>query len=373
MPRIDIVRETAVARTPRVLQLEGMFDLPVASVSRVEIAADLDLPDDWSVGLIVGPSGAGKSTVARELFGAALDAAHLPWPSDRSIVDAFPEEMGIKEVTELLSSVGFSSPPAWLRPFQVLSNGEQFRASLARILATHRDLAVVDEFTSVIDRNVARIGSHAVAKAVRRRGGRFVAISCHYDIADWLDPDWIYEPHINRLTRRSLRGRPAIDLVVRRVHRSAWDMFVRHHYLSAEHHRSAKCFVAFADGEPAAFCSFIHHPHMRAKNIKRGHRLVCLPDYQGIGIANALLLQVASMVRAMQHRFIYLASHPAMIRSYARSADWNMRKAPNFSSRQIPKGFSREDVRVPTRLRATFEFVGAPMDAELAGRLWRGE
>ncbi len=57
------------------------------------------------------------------------------WLTDRSLVDAFPAELSIREITGLLSSVGFSSPPSWLKPFQVLSQGEQFRARLARSMA----------------------------------------------------------------------------------------------------------------------------------------------------------------------------------------------------------------------------------------------
>jgi ABC-type Mn2+/Zn2+ transport system ATPase subunit len=83
------------------------------------------------------------------------------------------------EITALLSSVGFSSPPSWLKPFHVLSNGEQFRVTLARILAEAPELAVVDEFTSVVDRTVAQIGSHALAKTVRAGNRCFVAVSAH--------------------------------------------------------------------------------------------------------------------------------------------------------------------------------------------------
>ena len=60
----------------------------------------------------------------------------------------------------------------WLRPFHVLSNGEQFRATIARALAESakgRELVVIDEFTSVVDRTVAQIGSAAIAKTIRRR------------------------------------------------------------------------------------------------------------------------------------------------------------------------------------------------------------
>jgi len=90
-------------------------------------------------------------------------------------------------------SVGFSSPPSWLKPYAVLSNGERMRADLARAILEERELIVFDEFTSVVNREVAKTGSYAISKAARRAGKRFIAVSCHKDITDWLEPDWIYD------------------------------------------------------------------------------------------------------------------------------------------------------------------------------------
>src|SRR5262249_47030182 len=147
----------------------------------------------WHIGLITGPSGCGKSTIARHLWPDET-RQRFDWPTDASILDAFPASLSIKEIAALLSSVGFSSPPAWLRPFHVLSTGQQFRVTLARLLAEFPDLAVMDEYTSVVDRTVAQIGSAALARTVRQRGQRFVAVTCHEDVIDWLQPDWIYCP-----------------------------------------------------------------------------------------------------------------------------------------------------------------------------------
>src|SRR5262249_45700295 len=156
-----------------------------------------------------------------------------------------------REITELLSSVGFSSPPSWLRPFRCLSNGEQFRVTIARELAESPELAVVDEFTSVVDRTVARIGSAAIAATIRRTGRRFVAVSCHFDVIDWLQPDWTYDPSTDEFTWRSLRRRPDITLDIRRAMPTDWRLFRPHHYLSGELNRAARCFVAEVTGRPA--------------------------------------------------------------------------------------------------------------------------
>jgi len=190
MPSLNIVRSSDVVRTARVMQVEGLFDVPPSKKSAVAWQVDLDLPAEWNVGVIVGPSGSGKSTLARELFAEHL-TRNWEWDAAKTILDGFADGMPIKEITELLSSVGFSTPPSWLRPFHALSTGEQFRVGMARTLAEMRDLAVVDEFTSVIDRQVAQIGSAAIAKTVRRRGQKFIAVTCHYDVLDWLEPDWV--------------------------------------------------------------------------------------------------------------------------------------------------------------------------------------
>ena len=120
-----------------------------------------------------------------------------------------------------------------MRPYAVLSNGEKFRVDMARTLAEMPDLAVVDEFTSVVDRQVAQVGSSCVAKAVRRRGRKFVAVSCHYDILDWLQPDWVFQPHTGVFERRCLQRRPELDLEIHEAGRDAWPTFRPHHYLSA--------------------------------------------------------------------------------------------------------------------------------------------
>ena len=250
-----IRREVSVKRTPRVVQMEGQFDCPPAKKNAREWRLDWKIDGDWNIGLIVGPSGSGKSTIARELFGDRL-VQGWPWPADKSILDGFPESLTIPQITSLLSSVGFSSPPAWVKPFHVLSNGEQFRVNMARTLAEGGSLAVVDEFTSVVDRQVAQIGSCAIAKAVRAANRRFVAVACHYDIVDWLQPDWIVDlvkaDKHNRvpLERRQLRRRPDVEVSIRRVGVDRWQLFRPHHYLSGSLHRSAKCFLAEVDGRP---------------------------------------------------------------------------------------------------------------------------
>jgi energy-coupling factor transporter ATP-binding protein EcfA2 len=370
-----VVVESPIRETPRVAQVRGLFDLPAEKTSRMEWNVQLPLHErDWNIGLITGPSGCGKSTVARHLWPDQI-ARQLAWPADGSVLDAFPADLSIKEVTALLCSVGFSSPPAWLRPFHVLSTGQQFRATLARLLAGERETAspvVMDEFTSVVDRTVARVGSAALAKTVRRRGQRFVAVTCHEDVEEWLQPDWVYHPAEGRFTWRLLQPRPAVALRIVRCQASAWALFREHHYLSHALSRAAVCFLATIDNQPAAFSAWIGH--YTRKGGRREHRTVTLPDFQGIGIGHALSGFCASLWKALGSRACSTTTHPTFIAARLRSPDWRLTRAPSLGARhnrtnsQTHHGFRH----ATTRLTAGFEYTGPALDRRLALRLLAG-
>ena len=104
MPSADVVREINVVRSPRVLQLEGIFDVPPTSKSCETWSVSMPLDEkEWNVGLIVGPSGSGKTTVLQELFGEYIFNG-FEWDRNKSVVDDFPQDMGIKDIIKLLSS-----------------------------------------------------------------------------------------------------------------------------------------------------------------------------------------------------------------------------------------------------------------------------
>ena len=372
MPRLDILRSSPIERSFRVEQLLGMFDIPPTEKSEQRWSLNFELPAEWNIGVIVGPSGSGKSTIARELFRDNL-VSNFDWPKGACILDAFPKEMSIKDVVLLLSSVGFSSPPSWLRPFAVLSTGEQFRATMARALAEQKSLVVMDEFTSVIDRTVAKIGSSAIAKTVRRRKQQFIAVTCHYDVIEWLEPDWVFQPHLNNLElTRGLLRRPQIEIVVKRVHSSAWSLFKHHHYLTAEINSSAFCFCAFIENRPVAFDAWLpfcgHLPF--GQKARRGHRTVCLPDFQGVGIGNALFTHIASAWKALGFRAFSCTGHPAEIVKRMRSPDWKCTHAPRHTSPDNNRRRAR--ARATGRLVASFEFIGQPMQFDVAKKLIEG-
>lgn len=199
MSHFNIIRSNNPSRTFRVESVIGTYDLQNSQITE-HFEGDINLPKEWNIGLIVGKSGSGKSTIAKELFGEYI-VKEYEYKSD-SILDDMPKQASVSEICKALNSVGFSSPSCWLKPYAVLSNGEKMRCDIARAMLENQDMFVFDEYTSVVDRNVAQIGSLALQKAVRRNNKKFIAVTCHYDVEEWLIPDWVFNTdtmtfHIN--------------------------------------------------------------------------------------------------------------------------------------------------------------------------------
>jgi GNAT superfamily N-acetyltransferase len=259
---------------------------------------------DWQIGAIVGASGTGKSTLLRE-FGSP----DLPAWGVGAIADHFTDA---HDAAGRLYAVGLSSVPTWVKPYAVLSTGEKFRADLARML---HDGAVIDEYTSVVDRNVARAASRAFGKYVRDKGlSRIAVATCHRDVLPWLKPDWVIDTDGGVYARRP-RGclhREPLVVDIYEVNRSMWAHFVEHHYLNGNLHPFARCYVATLHGIPVAFAAAIPFPHATIRNAWRGHRVVTLPDYQGLGIGPRLADWLAEAHYRAGYNYYAKTTHPRL-------------------------------------------------------------
>ena len=178
MPNFDILRESKPNKTFRVASVMGKFDLQTEHIKE-QFKGSIDMPNNWQIGLIVGNSGTGKTTIAKELFEDAY-VTNFKYQKE-TILDDMPDTASVDDITKIFNSVGFSSPPSWLKPYSVLSNGQKMRVDLANALLKDDNLIVFDEFTSVVDRNVAKIGSYAMQKAIRKSDKQFIAVTCHHD------------------------------------------------------------------------------------------------------------------------------------------------------------------------------------------------
>lgn len=292
------------------------------------VIEDVDLSGTWSIGAVVGPSGSGKTSIGRAIFNAdRLVDLSAGWSPDRPIVDDIAPSGDFNKVTGLLASVGLGDVPAWLRPFRVLSNGERFRAGLARLICERPAEAVVDEFTSVVDRQIARVGAQAFQKAWRRENpeGKVVVLTPHYDVIDWLQPDWVIDTKTKTFDRGTPRQRPAIELEVWKVNGSYWRFFEPHHYLRPPHPIAAEYYVGTVDGELA--CHLAISPAFQI-NGYRAARLVTMPEWQGLGIGTTFLETIAQRNldgygRKNKPFPTYIqTSHPQLCAALRRSPKW---------------------------------------------------
>lgn len=318
--------------------------------------------EPWQIGLVVGPSGSGKSSIGGRIWGRKALRGNEPWPKDIPIVDAIaPDSVGgdWQAVTAALSAVGLGDVPAWLRPYHVLSTGEKFRAMLARLVCEAPARAVVDEFTSVVDRQIARIGASAFAKAWRRTGGRVVLLSCHYDIIDWLAPDWIFDTGGGgfQWTRGCLQ-RPRFELEIRQTGWEWWSYFEPHHYLKLPHMIAATNYVGFVDDAPVVHVAFSTRQGLIEA---RACRLVVMPEWQGAGVGTRFLNTVCQMWLEGKNRYglpfttLFHTSHPGMCAALRRSQLWTQVTARLYGE---SKARSRRSITASRRKAGTLEKLG---------------
>ena len=240
------------------------------------------------------------------------------------IIDAISPRGSFEQVTAALAAVGLGSVPSWLRPYAVLSMGERFRADLARILCDAPERVVVDEFTSVVDRQIARFGALAFAKAWRRTGGQAVLLSCHYDILEWIEPDWIFDTSTGQFSARCLR-RPSFDLEIWETNWRYWPLFEPHHYLMAPHMVAATCYVGTVDNEPVCHVAFSTRPGLVEA---RACRLVVMPEWQGAGVGMRFLNSICEMWHRGKNRYglplptLFHTSHPGLAAGLRRDRKW---------------------------------------------------
>lgn len=325
--KIEVHNRVSDFNSYRSARVKSLFNAESGCNFDLEID-NVDLSGDWNIGVVVGPSGSGKTSIGKMIFGDnKIYDYHEGWADDKPIIDCIAPDGDFNEVTGALSNVGLGDVPAWLRPFRVLSNGEQFRAGLARMICEKPTEIVVDEFTSVIDRQIARIGSQAFQKSWRKNNpkGKVVLLTPHYDILDWLQPDWVIDTKTKTFQRGLPRRRPKIELEIWKVDQSYWRFYKPHYYLDLPMPVAGEYFIGTVDGELA--CHICVAPKFDIKGY-RGTRLVTMPEWQGAGVGSKFLNFIAQYHldgngrRNKKYPLYFHTSHPQLCGYLRHSKRW---------------------------------------------------
>ena len=340
------------------------FDIQNTSETEFNVSYDLSEGKDidWNIGVVYGSSGSGKTTILKRMG----ELSESKFDNKKSLISNF-DWLEPKDASLLLMSMGLSSIPTWLRPFHLLSNGEQYRAELAYKVGKAREgeVILVDEYTSVVDRDVAKAMSFALQKYIRRENKRIILASCHYDIMDWLMPDWTCSPQKGGALERGewlRQGRPEIKLQISRVEYDTWNIFKSHHYLTESCSKSCKFFLFTWNGVPVGINAVIAQPSGHFKNGVRESRLVVLPDYQGLGLGTKISNFTAGIYKNEGYRYFTKTVHPAIGNHRNNSEYWkgtskNGKPPKNQNSMGKMKGWN-----VFVRTSFCHEYIGESID-----------
>ena len=136
-------------------------------------------------------------------------------------------------------------------------------------------------------------------------------------------------------------------------------MFKDHHYLSEKLNKAARHYIAVWNDQVIGYLASITMPSGTLKNAWRGHRVVILPDFQGMGIGVRFIESVAQLHLDEGHRFFSRSAHPRMHNYMENSNLWK----PTSKNKKLRKDVSEKNtyknhVYDNTRLCSSFEYVG---------------
>lgn len=301
MQTFEVLLKTEAPTSFYCMKAANSVDLQIEKklTHNLKVRADIETP--YNVGLIIGNSGSGKTTLAKHIWGDECFESLLD--PNLSIIDQFDDGYSYDERVAFLSGVGLGAPVTWIQPVKTLSNGQQARCEVAlQVARQDNKFTIIDEFTSVVDRTVAKAMSHSVQKVARKNAKTIVLLSCHYDIVDWLNPDWIIDCNTQEYIDRRLlcpgftRSEELVFGVRELINSKSWSIFKKYHYLSDSlPPGKTKMFGLFHDDTQIGFIAYSNYVMHKQEHkdagipmIMHANRIVVHPDYCGFGLGGRM-------------------------------------------------------------------------------------
>jgi ABC-type multidrug transport system ATPase subunit/GNAT superfamily N-acetyltransferase len=161
------------------------------------------------ISLITGASGAGKSVLLQALSGTKMshgltkvlkEGQNLrqsrtltPLPDSIPIFQYFAELYGPERAFDALCHVGLSEAMVFIKPFEMLSMGQRYRAMFADLILSDAKLWLVDEFCSNLDPVTAKILSIRLKRLAQQKNCFVVVAAANTThFLDALAPSRVY-------------------------------------------------------------------------------------------------------------------------------------------------------------------------------------
>ena len=138
-----------------------------------------------------------------------------------------------------------------------------------------------------------------------------------------------------------------------------WQSFAKYHYLAHNLQAACRQFIAVYDGEVVAHTGVIQFPIR--KGWKRIHRLVVLPDFQGVGIGVRFIDAVSDLVSKEGFSVNLTTTTPALVGALKRSQNWILSRKGVIKGDQFKsKLWAKQVSKANSSKRPTFSFNWKP-------------
>lgn len=355
-----------IQKSFRTQKAADSVNLKIEEKSTHKLTIEADLDSKFNIGLIVGNSGSGKTTLAKKVWGEAWLENKLD--EKKAIIDQFPEHFSYDDCASALTGMGLTSIPCWVRPAITLSTGQKARAEAALKFASEEKITVIDEWTSTVDRTVAKVMSHAIQKEARKSNRTLVLVGCHYDVIEWLNPDWIIDCNTQSyLDRRSMVGAftrsDRLSFDVRECDKRSWKYFSKYHYLSPNL-PGGKIFTfgLFEGDRQVGFQCFACYS-MVDKKLYHSNRVVVHPDYVGFGLGIQMATVGANEMVKRGFTVKAKLTSLAMVKARQNHRNWKLREVKRMVSKSsnspLAKSFLKkaDQISAEGRNKAKLNYV----------------
>jgi ABC-type Mn2+/Zn2+ transport system ATPase subunit len=334
MKNYNVVLKSPVSKSFRCQKAADSLDIDTEKKSVHTLNVDADIDSDFNVGLIIGASGSGKTTLAKQIYGD--DCFGFEMDPTKPIIEQFPSDFKYEDCVRILNGIGLTSVPCWIRPVFTLSNGQKARAEAALILANGEN-SIIDEWTSVVDRTVAKAMSHCLQKSARTKNRKIVLLSCHYDVVEWLNPDWIIDCNKEsytdrRLLRQNYERKEKLEFEIRSADRKSWRMFSKYHYLSDKLPGGHNEYYGLFHGDDQigfqCFSNYVPWKDKHRPKQMHFNRTVVHPDYVGLGLGVLMINETSRMMKERGFKVMGKFSSTPVFKSLTQNTKlWKLKKA----------------------------------------------